>query len=446
MLNQSRYHATKVDPLITLTKSIHIDENKLLKFTNSIHSYINDELRTNFTPASNQYELDQTWKHIKNQEPSYTIKGKYHDKTESRVGYEHNEQTSSLKEIGGEFTKYPRMNDKINENPGPGTHKISRQLNFDMGSTFPGNNMEFKLNENPAPNQYDITSADIHIHSRAPAFTLKGAITNINKDNFPGPGQYQIEKSLRLTESTPAAFSFPKDSNVKTIYQTPGPQDYADFPKKQMSKSQISNRYIAYTKEPSPGVGSYNINKSSLSKSGAGKFGGKSFQRQEINPTGPGQYDISREQRICGGSMGKSSRESPITSNPNIGPGKYNIPTKQPRATSIGIRSELSSRNDNPGPNAYHMKSTLKNSSKSIGIKPKTFGNPFPNLDQQPGPSDYQLNENPPKYQIKKSTFSRQSRDVNVSTLGKGPATYNTRQDDQNGGLSMRFRQYGFTL
>lgn len=214
----------------------------------------------------------------------------------------------------------PISKDK-NDIPGPANYDPKNLKGF-VGYKFPSEQRgKSRLNTNPSPNKYDPTDLN---KKHYPSYSIRGKYELKNKDQFPGPGNY--------------------DTNPK--YK----------PKFAVSKEERGKSKI----NPNPGVGQYDLK----DLHNAPKFSvGKSSRGNNYDNHIPGPNMYSLPPLLGKGGYSLPKAESKEKHNQNPGPGNYNLPDNKLKNFTFKGKYEFKDKNNIPGPQyEYNYNNYVKKS------------------------------------------------------------------------------------
>eukprot|EP00759_Apiculatamorpha_spiralis_P049358 PhF_6_TR44232/c0_g1_i2/m.67992 len=300
------------------------------------------------------------------------------------------------------------------ERPGPGAYSVGGAFEgkeHRVTSSF-GKMTEKKLaipkSETPGPGAYSTTDKN---KPQNPKYSIYGKPRDPSptSENFPGPGNYDVQSTLRKPQSTkgviplaprmkeakthsagPGSYDVRTQENIhpppsiakserKPLFEwyqtTPGPGAY-DVNKKKSTKQVPKMEFllphgsmVLPAAKHAPGPGAYNHTGGGVTDKGAPKWTITTKPKDPKPPKvpGPGEYayQVSWE-NIPGGAMPHSDRQDPLTNKATSqipGPGAYNPqnPTHTissvPQQSSARICPILDTGRFVPGPGAYEAKS-----------------------------------------------------------------------------------------
>jgi len=274
---------------------------------------------------------------------------------------------------------------------------------------------------------------------------------------FPGPGAYNSELvSVRSTTNTVIGTS--KRIDISSQGKMPGPQDYniksnfeKDYRTMAVMRSYCGSSNLKSLKMATPGVGSYDVMKSTdftRTKGSAFKIGKskrKDLSSSPKNFPGPATYrvdDLNRTRQYSPRPfIGTSQREILNRTINWPGPGAYNTirdfsATPQYQKITMSGRNSSASSDGSPGPiyntiNADRW-TKCRNPSFKIGTGPKLLSTIKKDSNKLPGPGSYSFVESYHKMQIKFPSSKRKDMVNNRHSPGPGhykvPCKFNELQ------------------
>ena len=250
------------------------------------------------------------------------------------------------KEFGKTNTKYsfPKSPRGINPRPftpGPGKYNPLLNLTKEKAKkySFPKEpRMKYVQNSNPAPNRYNKTTK---FGDDGKKISMTKSMRKTPKDNgVPGPNKYSPDYKILKTKYPKYRIGTAKRKNLYDIEPSfPGPNKYhinekfnSRRPKSPSWKIGTEKNPPLYADNKTPGVGMYSLrnNKNSAPKyTLRGKF---DIKNKEVRP-GVGTYNVFKSSQYVMKKepkwrIGKASRDDMLTNDKrgNPGPGMYRIP------------------------------------------------------------------------------------------------------------------------
>ncbi|CAL6053212.1 SHIPPO_1-like protein [Hexamita inflata] len=196
----------------------------------------------------------------------------------------------------------------------------------------------------PGPNKYSTTSGYLKTKQSIPQISMLFSRTPEHHENVPGPNEYDIERSTKLTSRNAPRFTL----RPKTRSQSA--QDY------------------------NLGPGEYNVNISTLRRTGAGTMGGRNYgQSTQLN--GPSACEYNKDKaykavkkstpQITMGQVHTTAFEPPKDQLPGVG--SYNISSRlQTSGAGRFARQNTNHKagTDAPGVGSYSVSGTEKFAAK----------------------------------------------------------------------------------
>lgn len=306
--------------------------------------------------------------------------------------------------------------DRSDPTPGPAHYSNPDYEEKGVAYSMKGRHIIKQKDENPGPGNYNVKAPKGH-----DGFTLKGKIKRKEEINEnPGPGNYNAPRVEVNHEQFPK-WTIPSKYNDPNPDVCPGPGHYAnvDLPNKGKGIT-IQQRYDKNEKvDDLPGPGQYNTRVT------PGHPGVTIGERHDENTgpnqvPGPGNYNINSSQSNPKWTI--KGRHPNAEFDPTPGPGHYRNPDYDGEGVAYTIkgRNEANHKDENPGPGQYNTRIPTKDGitmGKKIAKKEK--------MNTNPGPGNYNS----------KSMLSHISYKIgngNRSKLTKsdvpGPGSYNDKR------------------
>lgn len=319
--------------------------------------------------------------------------------------------------------------------PGPGAYEIPNRAVEGPQFSIKGRDEKSNKNNLPGPGQYN---QDISIKDRSPAFSI-GTSAKIDKGRIlenPGPGAYDTRD-----KDTGPKWGFGSETKDKSFRaENPGPGTYELPGTLSKTAFSIGGRNLEAQKDVNPGPGAYAQDlKANSPMWSMGKQPRTDMSKTSDAP-GPGTYTIEHiHQHLQSPVMGTSSRPLLNDINTSPGPGTYEVPNRAiegPQFTIKGKEQKII-KDQMPGPGYYNQDINIKDKSPSfsIGTSLKTANG---KVSENPGPGSYDTRgkELGPKW-----GFGSQKRGEELRIAAPGPGAYESPGFLSKGGFSLTGRK-----
>jgi hypothetical protein len=338
--------------------------------------------------------------------------------------------------------------------PGPGAYDIERStqviLKADPATALIKAPIGRPISKTIAvgPGQYELSNDNFKI--KGYYFTTNGKNVTKNENSLPGPGQYDVEKSLEKVVHRDRRIVFNKstlyDINDKAKQIVPGPGQYcvdnlfsdsSRFRNEKGHKFRKSRTNELSGNMFSPGPGTYEKDiLTDICQTHKGYSIPKSKQRPDsgaMNIPGPGYYIIADSKLSNGSKFGKDPRKGLAKNDAIPGPGLYDLSlnsiiSKKSPIIKFGKDEGKTLKENFPGPGMYELKTS------AFDRKGPAFATTKRELLKEnhfPGPGDYEL-KNIYKKKYGAVIFGKDPRTRSIRIDSPGPGAYNLLSVQQN--------------
>jgi Sperm-tail PG-rich repeat len=290
------------------------------------------------------------------------------------------------------------------DEPGPGSYTIPNFLDTTMSKK---SSKKSKISNDKSDKNKHITPGPASYNPQKLQTTIAHSMGNktfnlISSDTSTlGPGQYDPNMdAIKPVKSNTIGRS--NRSQIEPKLNVPGPGAYS------LAEIKECPQYV-FPKEPRgkrlipdyPAPGEYNIpdlSEELKHKPGKSMLSRRPLPIKDSGAPGPGAYEVKMPKSTPSFSVGFGKRSDLGSKNKNPGPGEHNpiFVSENKKSSSIGKgkRPDLAKSNNIPGPGAYNSSSFIDEGPKfsMVGRKPepKKITNP-------PGPGQYNSDINPTK-------------------------------------------------
>ncbi|KAH0577217.1 SHIPPO 1-like protein [Spironucleus salmonicida] len=405
-----------------------------------------EDCGTMFVPGPGAYSPNIKSTTFNSGSPEFTMKGRYNtQQIAGSPGPGAYNIPGSIGKRGASLAGRTQMS-KISDVPGPGTYSPQRKSHGAIPSFAGRTQIDFNKNDTPAPCTYNVTEYT-QLGRHAPKISMAGRTTTHVPES--GPGFAYDPKLQKSNIGTTLAGRTTTGGNKNDV---PGPGTYSINTRSSSPSHSLASRTVDMSQRPTHdvGPGAYESPERAFKYTQKG-YGGSSlagrttdaFSKGNANP-GPGTYGIPSQFNRNGAGSSLAGRTATMQVNNNPGPNTYSISPKKPttapslagRTFKPGVQDwEIRKKMDAPSPDTYNLNGS--NRGKQISMSGRTQLN---TRNDNPGPGTYSLKGDFDRAGVGSSLAGRTNALQGDKNPGVGPGSYMLKSTLKSGGISISGR------